>query len=83
MVKFVCNLPLISTILMQFRAIYRMLSILVNESFKDYICVETMNGENKYDAGEHGLQASKVYSPTFAPEFYFVVVVVVVVVLGS
>ena len=28
------------------------------ESFKDYVSVETMDGENKYDAGEHGLQVS-------------------------
>ena len=28
----------------------------VYESFQDYVSVETMNGENKYDAGEHGLQ---------------------------
>ena len=26
------------------------------ESFKDYVAVETMEGDNKYDAGEHGLQ---------------------------
>lgn len=29
---------------------------LVYESFEDYIRVETMDGENKYDAGEYGLQ---------------------------
>ncbi len=28
----------------------------VIESFCDYVEVETMDGENKYDAGEHGLQ---------------------------
>ncbi len=28
------------------------------ESFRDYVEVETMDGENKYDAGEHGLQVS-------------------------
>ena len=28
----------------------------VTESFRDYVEVETMDGENKYDAGEHGLQ---------------------------
>ncbi|XP_076275615.1 ubiquitin-specific protease 7 isoform X2 [Rhynchophorus ferrugineus] len=26
------------------------------ESFKDYIAKETLDGDNKYDAGEHGLQ---------------------------
>lgn len=30
--------------------------ILVFESFKDYIAKETLEGDNKYDAGEHGLQ---------------------------
>ncbi|XP_071796700.1 ubiquitin carboxyl-terminal hydrolase 7-like [Asterias amurensis] len=28
----------------------------VYESFRDYIATETMDGENKYDAGEHALQ---------------------------
>ncbi|XP_022916946.1 ubiquitin carboxyl-terminal hydrolase 7 isoform X1 [Onthophagus taurus] len=28
----------------------------IDESFKDYIATETLDGENKYDAGEHGLQ---------------------------
>ena len=28
----------------------------VYESFKDYIEVESLDGDNKYDAGEHGLQ---------------------------
>ncbi|XP_064406140.1 ubiquitin carboxyl-terminal hydrolase 7-like [Halichondria panicea] len=31
----------------------------VIESFRDYVEVETMDGENKYDAGEHGLQEAK------------------------
>ena len=26
------------------------------ESFRDYITVESLDGDNKYDAGEHGLQ---------------------------
>ncbi|XP_062508101.1 ubiquitin carboxyl-terminal hydrolase 7-like isoform X2 [Corticium candelabrum] len=26
------------------------------ESFDDYICVESLDGDNKYDAGDHGLQ---------------------------
>lgn len=28
----------------------------VYESFKEYIAVETLDGDNKYDAGEYGLQ---------------------------
>lgn len=28
----------------------------IDESFKDYIARETLDGDNKYDAGEHGLQ---------------------------
>ncbi|XP_030854698.1 ubiquitin carboxyl-terminal hydrolase 7 isoform X4 [Strongylocentrotus purpuratus] len=31
----------------------------VHESFKDYIATETMDGENKYDAGEHGMQEAE------------------------
>ena len=30
----------------------------VYESFKEYIAVETLDGDNKYDAGEYGLQVS-------------------------
>ncbi|XP_023254734.1 ubiquitin carboxyl-terminal hydrolase 7-like, partial [Seriola lalandi dorsalis] len=26
------------------------------ESFKDYVATEQLDGDNKYDAGEHGLQ---------------------------
>lgn len=33
-----------------------LISISVYESFKDYIAKETLEGDNKYDAGEHGLQ---------------------------
>jgi Ubiquitin carboxyl-terminal hydrolase len=29
---------------------------LVDESFHDYITTEVLDGDNKYDAGEHGLQ---------------------------
>ena len=29
---------------------------LVLESFEDYVAVETLDGENKYDAGDHGMQ---------------------------
>ena len=28
----------------------------VFESFKDYVATEQLDGDNKYDAGEHGLQ---------------------------
>ena len=31
-------------------------SSVVLESFEDYVSVETLDGENKYDAGDHGLQ---------------------------
>lgn len=31
----------------------------VYESFQDYIKVESLDGENKYDAGEHGLQEAE------------------------
>ena len=30
----------------------------VVESFEDYVAVETLDGENKYDAGDHGMQVS-------------------------
>lgn len=32
------------------------LSFSVFESFKDYVATEQLDGDNKYDAGEHGLQ---------------------------
>lgn len=35
------------------------LSFVVDESFKDYICTETLEGDNKYDAGEHGFQEAE------------------------
>ena len=31
----------------------------MSESFKDYITRETLDGDNKYDAGEHGLQEAE------------------------
>lgn len=31
----------------------------VIESFKDYCATETLDGENKYDAGEYGLQEAE------------------------
>lgn len=30
----------------------------VFESFVDYVAVEQLDGDNKYDAGEHGLQVT-------------------------
>lgn len=39
------------------------------ESFKDYISVESLEGENKYDAGKYGLQDAQkgVYFDSFPP----------------
>lgn len=37
-------------------------TISVYESFKEYIAVETLEGDNKYDAGEYGLQVSNASS---------------------
>lgn len=31
----------------------------VFESFVDYVAVEQLDGDNKYDAGEHGLQEAE------------------------
>lgn len=31
----------------------------LEESFKDYVAEETMDGDNKYMAGDHGLQDAK------------------------
>lgn len=31
------------------------------ESFEDYVAVETLDGENKYDAGDHGLQVGHLH----------------------
>lgn len=39
----------------------------VFESFKDYVAVEQLDGDNKYDAGEHGLQVRGLHtSPSSA-----------------
>ena len=35
--------------------------ISVYESFQEYIAVETLDGDNKYDAGEYGLQVSATW----------------------
>lgn len=32
--------------------------LLVLESFRDYVTVETLEGDNRYDAGPHGLQVN-------------------------
>ena len=32
---------------------------LVLDSFDDYVTVEELDGENKYDAGDHGLQPAQ------------------------
>lgn len=39
--------------------------ILVYESFKEYIAVETLDGDNKYDAGEYGLQVCVLLDKIF------------------
>lgn len=36
--------------------VLKIIHFTVFESFKDYIAKETLDGDNKYDAGEHGLQ---------------------------
>lgn len=36
-----------------------MFFFLVYESFGDYCAVETLDGENKYDAGQYGLQEAE------------------------
>lgn len=41
---------------MENRRWFYVFPISVYESFQDYIKVESLDGENKYDAGEHGLQ---------------------------
>lgn len=33
----------------------------VFESFVDYVAVEQLDGDNKYDAGEHGLQVIREF----------------------
>lgn len=33
--------------------------VLVYESFSDYVSTESLDGDNKYDAGEHGLQEAE------------------------
>jgi hypothetical protein len=31
----------------------------INSLFQDYVATETLDGDNKYDAGEHGLQEAE------------------------
>ncbi len=40
----------------------------ITESFQDYIQTETLDGDNKYDAGTYGLQVSTV-SPLLADPY--------------
>lgn len=44
----------------------------VYESFKDYVQVEILDGDNRYDAGEYGLQDAEkgVIFASFPPVFY-------------
>lgn len=35
---------------------YRLHNFQVDESFRDYVTTEILDGDNKYDAGEYGLQ---------------------------
>ena len=44
--------------------------ISVYESFKDYITVESLDGDNKYDAGEHGLQVSLVPTILLTDDYF-------------
>lgn len=43
--------------------------ISVYESFKEYIAVETLDGDNKYDAGEYGLQVCVLLEKYFYSDF--------------
>ena len=45
-----------------FIIIIMLLATIVYESFKDYIAVEMLEGENKYDAEKYGLQVSQQFS---------------------
>ena len=36
--------------------IYVCIVCLVYDSFKDYVSVESLDGDNRYDAGDYGLQ---------------------------
>jgi len=43
--------------------------LIVYESFRDYVATEMLEGDNKYDAGEYGLQDAEkgVIFDTFPP----------------
>ena len=45
-----------------------MISVSVYESFKDYVAVEVLDGENMYDAGCHGLQVSMIDTRYCSPQ---------------
>lgn len=49
----VINLANFSKLVSTYFVIY-----IVYESFKDYITVESLDGDNRYDAGDFGLQVS-------------------------
>ena len=46
--------------MMRILSVAFIISMTVLESFEDYVSVETLDGENKYDAGDHGLQVSSL-----------------------
>jgi len=52
--------------------LYNFYILEVYESFKDYIQVEILDGHNRYDAGEYGLQDAEkgVVFASFPPVFY-------------
>ena len=39
------------------------MACLVYDSFKDYVSVESLDGDNRYDAGDYGLQVGVGYFP--------------------
>ena len=43
------------------------LLVLVLDSFDDYVTVEELDGENKYDVGVYGLQSERVKFLSFPP----------------
>lgn len=52
---FVCDMWIIRNGLIFIIFLY----ISVYESFSDYVSTESLDGDNKYDAGEHGLQEAE------------------------
>lgn len=55
----------------------------VYESFQDYIKVESLDGENKYDAGEHGLQVIIVIKQCFSFHWFITVLAIIVLLKSS